>query len=74
MHGCVIGGRARISTHSAREDGDDEPNLMSDHIKAISTHSAREDGDAISFNNFLFFTISTHSAREDGDTIVHLDI
>ena len=56
-----------ISTHSAREDGDEEDRYRRKDDD-ISTHSAREDGDvnddSVGAN---LIDISTHSAREDGD-------
>ena len=56
-----------ISTHSAREDGDDiEPDNISSGTE-ISTHSAREDGDGTVLIGYHPTYISTHSAREDGD-------
>ena len=35
----------KISTHSAREDGDNEEFFADKNAMDISTHSAREDGD-----------------------------
>ena len=57
----------RISTHSAREDGDKASIWAWSAAISISTHSAREDGDCISTHIILIPIISTHSAREDGD-------
>ena len=56
----------KISTHSAREDGD-ALYLTLSAVQSISTHSAREDGDWTTGSLLPTLIISTHSAREDGD-------
>ena len=58
-----------ISTHSAREDGDEKWQNVGIPRNDISTHSAREDGDVNDLiTQDMGRTISTHSAREDGDS------
>ena len=58
-----------ISTHSAREDGDEIRTLYEGYTMVISTHSAREDGDRVDEPiSADLAEISTHSAREDGDS------
>ena len=55
--------RRKISTHSAREDGDAE-GYKRIHILSISTHSAREDGDSNTTQKnqqfFITFPQSNH--------------
>ena len=65
-HGHILCNLCFISTHSAREDGDNGGIRMAQWI-VISTHSAREDGDYFFHHYLAKLIISTHSAREDGD-------
>ncbi|ENZ54153.1 hypothetical protein HMPREF1095_03793 [Enterocloster bolteae 90A5] len=64
---CLLDWTDSISTHSAREDGDQYTEVWAAAV-VISTHSAREDGDRGSRDDRPGKEISTHSAREDGDS------
>ena len=59
--------RSRISTHSAREDGDKISVYNYTYIRIFQpTPPARTETHPI-FDMYVLLAISTHSAREDGD-------
>ena len=61
--------RSRISTHSAREDGDKISVYNYTYIRIFQpTPPARTETHPI-FDMYVLLAISTHSAREDGDAI-----